>query len=442
MRKLFRVGFVRDVALTGGVQAGQAVLAMAGGVIVARALGPSGRGTLSVLAALSSIAVLLGTFGFHQATLYFLGRRPEEREEIIANSMTVALVGGPVVGCALLVVGLLFREAVLQDTKSSLFFVFVLSVPFSYFTFFARRFGLGLKRVDIYNLPDIVQGISLFFGTGIVLLVFGPHVLPVVVLRVATEVGIALAVLVAVRRQIVVRVSASAALLRAKLAYGIRNYASAILWSILLQSDLVLCGHFLGNDEAGVYSVAVSLGYPVTLLGGVVGTLVFQRTSSEARTSNRIANTNRVVRLLTPLLALAAIGVGLAGAWLVPTIYGADFSGAVSALLLLLPGLVALSIETVVMSHLTGGGSPPIVFLAPLLGVTTNLAANIVVIPRWGIDGASVTSTIGYVIVLCVVIGYYRKVTRSNLRDMLILRGADIRALAHPSRRPAASEAL
>src|SRR5947199_18893 len=139
MKQIFRVRFVRDVAVTGGAQVGYAVATMIGGIIVARVLGPSGRGTLSVLTALGALAVLLA--------------------------------------------------------------------------------------------------------------VFGDHLLPLVVLRVASELLIATLLFVAIRRIRSFSFTPSMGLFRRQVRYGLRNYASSLLWAFLLQSDVILCNHFLGKSE-------------------------------------------------------------------------------------------------------------------------------------------------------------------------------------------------
>src|SRR3954467_1954728 len=120
------------------------------------------------------------------------------------------------------------------------------------------------------------------------------------------------------------------------------------MWVFLLQSDLVLVNHFLGQSEAGVSAVAVSRGLPVTLLAGAVGALTFQRVSSEDSRPARIESTNRVLRLLAPLVFVCMVVMGALAEPLVRVVYGHDFTDAALALILLLPGLFALTLETVI----------------------------------------------------------------------------------------------
>lgn len=417
--RLRRVGFVRDAAFTGGTQILHALGAMAAGIIVARTIGPTGTGTLSVVVALGSMAVLLATFGVHQSSIYFLGRPGIDRDAVTSNAIVFGLAGGGAAAAGLAMAGLLFRHQLLAHISVGIFLLYVVAVPFSYFTEFARRVVLGNGRIGMYSSPDIIEGIGLVLGTAAALLIFGRRLVPLVGVRVLIEVTIAAAMAVYTYRAISFAWRPSRALLREQVAYGLRTYVGSLLWVVLLQSDLILCNAFLGSGQTGIYSVAVSLGLPVTLLAGVIGTLTFQRAAADPSRASRVANANRVVRLLLPLTVACAGVLAAVCGWLVDLLYGSAFRGSVTPLLLLLPGLCALTVETVLMNFMAAEGSPSIIYRAPLVGVVFNLGANLLVIPRWGIEGAAVTSTIGYLIVFALVLRFYLAWTGTRPRALV-----------------------
>src|SRR5947209_4881110 len=109
MRHPLRLRFVREVAVGGTSQSVNAFLAMISGIWVARYLGPSSRGTLSVLIALGSTSVLLGSLGVHFSAVYFQGRLPSRRDAILSNTILVATLGGLTTTTVLVIVGFLFR---------------------------------------------------------------------------------------------------------------------------------------------------------------------------------------------------------------------------------------------------------------------------------------------------------------------------------------------
>ena len=429
VRKPVRTGFVRDVAVTTGARVSQAACAMFAGILVARVAGPSANGTLSVLIALGSMAFLLGSLGVHYSGVYFLGRFGSDREAVVSNNLLVGIAGGLATGAALAGVGILFHHQLLGRVSIGLFVLYVFAVPCMYFNIMARAIVLGLGRVAAYNVPDAIEGGGLLLGTAAALAIFGDRLLPLVALRVAVEAAISVAIFLYVRQRIHFEFRPSRNVLLRQVRYGVRNYASSLFWVFLLQSDLLLCNYFLGRGPTGVYSIAVSLGLPVTLAASVVGMLTFQRVSSNASRENRVANTNRVLRILVPIVGSIALVTGALAKWLIPLVYGDRFGGAADALILLLPGLVVLSLEIVLMSFFGGEGSPAIVYQAPIVGLASNFAANLFVIPRWGIAGAAFTSSCCYALVFALVLLSYLRSTSSSFRDVLLLRRDDVGAL-------------
>jgi O-antigen/teichoic acid export membrane protein len=429
MRNPLRNRFVRHVTMTGGAQVLQAAFAMAAGILVARALGAPARGTLAVLTALGSITILLGSLGIHLSGVYFLGRFKEEHDSVISNNLLVGAIGGIGAALGLAGVGLAFQGALLHGIGLDLFAIFLFSVPLLYFNQFGRTLLLGAGRVGGYNVPDLLGGSALLVGTAGAIVVFGHELTPLVALKVVVEVAITVVTVAMLRRSVRFRFSPSRALLRRQLRYGLRNYTGTLFWLCLLQSDIVLCNRFLGTGPTGVYSVAVALGLPITLLAGAVGTLTFQRVSAQESRATRIAQTNRTARVLLPLATLGAIALGLLAHVIVTLVYGREFEDAAPALILLLPGLLAFSVEVVLMNFLAGEGSPPIMVYGPAVGLCVNFVANLFVIPRWGINGASVTSSVAYAIVLLMVLRYYLRSTSSTVAEVLAARRDDVTAL-------------
>jgi len=338
----------------------------------------------------------------------------------MSNNLLVGAVGG--VGTSLGLMGLVlpFRHQLLHGIDLGLFLLYAIAVPSAYFTAFVRRLALGVGRIPLYNLPDLIEGTGLLIGTAAVVLALHGSLVPLVALRVGIEIAISLLLFVCLRRAIRFRFAPSKKMLRRQLAYGLRNYASALLWVVLLQSDLVLCNAFLGSRLTGIYSVAVSLSLPLTLLASVVGALVFQRVSSEESRPRRVFNTNRVMRVLLVVGAACALLLSLLAHWIVPLVYGAQFRSASAALILLLPGVFFLALETVLMNFFAGEGSPRIVYLAPLVGLALNFVANLFAIPRWGINGAAITSSAAYVLVFLFALNSYLRSTNSRLAEVFV----------------------
>ena len=100
--------------------------------------------------------------------------------------------------------------------------------------------------------------------------------------------------------------------------------------------------------------------------------------------------------LVGVVMAAAAAAAGLLASPLISFLYGSAFLPAAPAFQWLLPGIVALSVSTILMNYGGAIGMPRVTWVAPSLGFVANVTFNLWLIPAAGIVGASLSSTIAY----------------------------------------------
>src|SRR5262249_55529857 len=86
------------------------LLALVSSVLLARMLGPEGRGVFALVLLLPDLATQLGDLGFTQANSVLAGLEPKRRPALVWHSAVIAAVGGggiAVAGILALVLGVL-----------------------------------------------------------------------------------------------------------------------------------------------------------------------------------------------------------------------------------------------------------------------------------------------------------------------------------------------
>jgi O-antigen/teichoic acid export membrane protein len=102
---------------------------------------------------------------------------------------------------------------------------------------------------------------------------------------------------------------------------------------------------------------------------------------------------------MLPAVVIAA----LAAAPIISTAFGRNFLPAVSPFAWLMPGTYFLGIETVMVQLLNSEGFPLIIVVAWIADTIINVALNFWAIPRYGITGASVVSSVCYFLMFLIV---------------------------------------
>ena len=81
------------------------------------------------------------------------------------------------------------------------------------------------------------------------------------------------------------------------------------------------------------------------------------------------------------------------------------------------------------MNHFAGRGMPAVTLWTPCAGLVLNVGLNLAVVPRFGMQGAAITSSAAYVLMLAVGLGAFLRRGRVGLRRSLLLGADDVAGL-------------
>jgi O-antigen/teichoic acid export membrane protein len=108
-------------------------------------------------------------------------------------------------------------------------------------------------------------------------------------------------------------------------------------------------------------------------------------------------------------------------------LYSAEFAPAIAPLRWLLPGIFTLSVGKVLVAELLARQKPYCALSSSGFAVLANILANIVLVPRFGISGAAIASSISYSLLSVMLIWYYLRETGGRW-TILVPRLSDLMA--------------
>lgn len=385
-----------DVLLMLGAKGAAMVLGVVGTVIIARALGVEGRGAAAVAFNLTLLLVQFGTFGMVTANPYFVARDTVARARIVANSLWLAAVLG---GLAILagVLVHLVAPSVTQGLGWAEVLVAVAGIPAALAALFLQSILLGEGRTVAMNAIEVVMGLLSVAALAVGLLVLDAGVIGAIAITTGSYAGSALAFLaVVLRRGGRVRLRPDPRLGRAMLRYGFRIYVATLLAFVVLRLDLLLVNAYLGEREAGLYSVVAALAQGMYVIPAVVGVNLFPRIA-RGGTDDMSAAIFRSFFLLYAGFCLLTVPLAPLG---IRVLFGAEFDDAVVLYWWLVPGIFALGMLTVLSHHFAGRGFPIEALLVWFVGLAINVAMNLALLDAYGTFIASLSSSVAYAILL------------------------------------------
>jgi O-antigen/teichoic acid export membrane protein len=385
-----------DVFLMAATKVLVLVLGVVTSVILARALGPSDRGTLAVAYNLALVLVQLGSLGLATANPYFAVREPDAIGRLVVNALWLAALGGCLLVAAAAAMRVLLPGA-LPGVTWPMLVVAGAGVPLALAAAFVQSILLGLGRTVAYNLVEAVTAVA-----GVAFLVVGFVVLDIGVVGALALLGaqqlLALAWYIALLRpHISTGRWPDMQLLRRMTGYGFRIYVATLLAYLVIRVDMFLVNGTLGAAEAGRYAVAVALADGMVLLPTVVAVNLFPRIARGA-SEQTTAEVFRSVGLLFALLCL--VSVPLAGP-AIRALYGPAFHEATTLYLWLLPGIFCLGMLTILSHHFAGRGFPLEAMLVWFVGLAANIAINVLFLHH-GTYVAALASSVAYALLLAL----------------------------------------
>jgi O-antigen/teichoic acid export membrane protein len=385
-----------DVALMVGAKLCVLALGAISTVIVARSLGPVGRGALASVYALMLLLAQLGTFGIASANPYFAAREPARRARIATNSLWLAGVLGPLMAGVGIAAKILAPGA-LADVGWAELSVGMFAVPVMLASLFLQSILLADGRTLLYNGVEVGAALATVLLLGIVLPLAGSGVLPALCLMVGPQVAALIVYIAAMGRHGRLLRPLDRALARRMIGYGARAYLVTLLAFMLIRIDLLLVNGIQGPAAAGQYSVAVALADALYLLPVSVSVNVFARLARGS--GDRDLSLNALHLVAVVYLAVCVLAAALCGP-AITLLFGGAYHPAISLFLWLLPGIYCLGLLNVIAYHFAAHGMPRELILVWLPGLAINLAIDVALLPRHGTYVASIASTAAYALVL------------------------------------------
>lgn len=415
--------FVRDAGLTVASRFLLAAVILATDVVLARTLGPDGKGRFTLVVVLAQLGAIAVSLGLDRAIGYTSAQGRGVARSALGNGVVWTLAVGIAAGAVLLLVAAAVGIPSL-GLPEVIFAAIALPLELG-FSFWLLAL-LGRQQVVGYNAARLLRRAMLLGGL-VLLAAVGLNVRAALALN-----ALGLVTAIALATIYLARAGATPGrpdrtLLGQQLRYGVRSWPGELADRFQFRLDAFVVNAVTGVVATGVYSVAASGAEALWYIPAALGAVLFGRAAAAGHAAAPL--TSRLTRATLALGLALAIPAAFLAPFLIEALYGPAFGPAVRALQLLLPGVVAYGVAAILSQYLLATGAPGRSTFARLAGLAVNVAANLVLVPLAGIDGAAIASSISYTVTAAVMLWLYLGATGRGLAETLLLRRADLAAV-------------
>jgi O-antigen/teichoic acid export membrane protein len=370
-------------------------IAFATSILLSRILGPAGKGEYVAVVTLPGMLAALGMLGLPSAVNYYAGKGASLRSLIKAAAIFTVVLSAIMI--VVVWVSLPVLEAsILRAAPDNLLRVVLLTIPAGMIVSFGGAILYGRHAVKVYNLIQLWLA-AVLLGLVVVLVMlmkFGIN--GAVAGSVTYNLLTATAVMVAVRRLSKTSPGDEPASLRQISSYGIRAAPSLFASYFNYRADTYVIQAEMSNYRyaLGQYSMAVTMDELIFYIPDSISTILLPRVAGATpeEANQWIGRVGRLTTLLSVGMALCLIPTAFVGIHVILPRFG----DSLPPFLVLLPGAISMSLAKVMGSFVAGRGRPGLMAAGTIGVLVINIALNIVLIPRLGIVGASLSSLVSY----------------------------------------------
>ncbi|MEI7472825.1 MAG: polysaccharide biosynthesis C-terminal domain-containing protein [Chitinophagaceae bacterium] len=208
------------------------------------------------------------------------------------------------------------------------------------------------------------------------------------------------------------------------LKFSLMVFLGNLIYFLVLRIDYYFTEKYCDAIAFSNYIQVSKIGQMLLLLPSMAATVIFPYTASE-ESHFMLAATLRSLRIFLTIYILIALALIAGGYWIFPFLFGNAFGKMYLPLLLLLPGILFLTVMTVLSAYLDGIKKLWYPIVGNLIALISIAILDYLFIPVWGIYAAATISSIGYFLCTAFTCFWFFKFSGADLKDIFKLNLAD-----------------
>jgi O-antigen/teichoic acid export membrane protein len=399
-------------------------------IIVARALGPEGRGEYGLLLAAVATLPLVVDFGLAYATRFWCAQGRANAHSLLKTVSLVGLLFGAILAAIVIAGRWLGLPAFLLPAGlggvgiMALALTIFLATPtrlwahylagyerYAYSTWWVTA-TVGLQALILLLAWRFAQA-SLDLAT-IALAVQAVLLFIVFPFMSGTSLG-----------EVVAAPLLSVSELGRMLRYGVWPYLSSILGAGNAHLVVFLISALAGFYETGLFTAVIGPANLLLLIGAPLGFVLPTRTTRRIGDPSFPHQVAVALRLLLCLTVMVALFAALIAPVAIPWIFGEEFDGAVTPFQVLLVGILLMSLKHVITQYLIGIGHAGWTTAISAIQVIASVVLCVILIPSHGALGAAIAVAVGQLCSTAFGIHVFLRIGDMSLRQLLSFQLGD-----------------
>ncbi|CAD7807775.1 hypothetical protein CHRY9390_01713 [Chryseobacterium aquaeductus] len=372
--------------------------------------GSEGKGVISIVVANSAIIGFFSNIFAGSSISYFTSKYQTEKVLLYAYLWSVIIgIVGPVISCAL------FFES------KYLVYLIGISVLFSLLSANINLF-IGKRDIKKYNLYTILQ--QLIHILFIIVLIYFLNEKSVEVYFIAQICCYGFLFLLSsygiLKHLNLNQISFSKEIIFSIFTYGWKSQLSAFIQFLNYRLSFYFLEYYIGISYVGIFSIGVVFSEAIWTVSRSLAVVLYSDLLNNTNTEDIISKTKISLKITFLVTLFFIIGIIFVPNQFYIFIFGKDFYQTKDIILLLSPGILAIAVSNIIGFYFAGKNKLGILNLKSIFGLAITISFSIYAVPRWGILGACVVTTLSYCASSSLLFWKFYQLTKFRMSDYFI----------------------
>lgn len=407
--------FIKDFSRVGMTNMFIMLLALLISMVIARTLGPEKNGIIATLRVYPDLFMSFGALGISQSSTYFLGRKIFQEKDLYKAIVQIWLLSSVI---SFVICYFLIYYTISAEVDHELILLAVLPIPFALFNTYISGIFLGKNQIGNFNKISWVPYLIVFISCFIFLVIFKFDLKAALLSMTLGQLFIFLYLTYKNNILFYVFKSFNWLIIRKMIGLGLVYALALLVINLNYKLDVIILDKLSTQYEVGIYTKGSAISQYLWQIPMIFHTIVFARSANSADPGAFSLKVIQLLRLSLLAVSIGAIALFLASDLIIFVLFGEAFADSAVVMRILLPGVIILTFYKVLDTDLWGRGKPWIAVQAMIPALIINVILNVILIPKYGAQGASFASTISYSVAGIVFIILYSNAVRVSIRQI------------------------
>lgn len=202
--------------------------------------------------------------------------------------------------------------------------------------------------------------------------------------------------------------------------YGWKTQLSAFLQFLNYRVSFYFLEYFKGIVNVGVFSVGIAFSEAIWTVSRSLSLVLYADLVNNNNSNEAIEKTKVTVRVSFLITLLFIIIMLLIPAKIYSMIFGKEFTQTKEIIVVLSPGILAIAVSNIIGYYFAGINKLRILNIKAIVGLVFTLISSFLIIPKWGILGACIVTTISYCLSSALLFWRFYQQTEFHIKDFFL----------------------